>query len=332
MQICSKCVLDENYPGIHFDDDGVCNFCRMEKPLDFQEKKIGEYEDKFKQLIAEHSGKAAYDAIVAYSGGKDSTYTMHLLKEKYGLNVLAFTMDNWFFSDRAQENIGNVVKAMGVDHINFRPAFDVYRKVINASAHNDLYSIKAMQRASSICTSCISIVRFLCFQVAIEKAIPFVVFGMSPGQAPLATSVVKTNATIMKQSQAATYDALRAHVGDSIKSYFLNDIHFAQTERFPYSINPLAFNPYNEHDIYDLIAQYKWSKPKDTDANSTNCLLNAYANKVHHDRYHVNPYAYEIAGLVRSGAITREEGLQRLKEALPSVQVEFVEKRLTTAG
>lgn len=328
MRICTKCVLDEKYPGIHFDDDGVCNYCRTEKPASIQEKKVNEYEAKFRELIDEHKGRGNYDAIVAYSGGKDSTYTLHLLKEKYGLRVLALTLDNWFFSDRAQENIGHVVKAMGIDHINFRPDFQTYRKIVNASANHDLYSPKAMQRASAICTSCISLVRFICFQTAIEKAIPFVVFGMSPGQAPLATSVVKSNPMIMRQSQTATYNALHAHVGDSIKPYFLSEHHFNQPERFPYSINPLAFSHYNEAEILELIQQYNWRKPQDTDANSTNCLLNAYANKAHQQRYHVNPYAYEVAGLVRNGAISREEGLQRLKEAAPEVQVHFIETRL----
>lgn len=328
MRICKKCVLNENFPGVRFDDDGVCNYCRMEKSPSSQEEKVQEFEAKFQDLIGTHKGQGNYDALVAYSGGKDSTYTLHLLKEKYGLSVLALTLDNWFFSDRAQENISNVVKAMGVDHINLRPNFQTYRKIVNASAHNDLYSAKAMQRASAICTSCISLVRFICFQTAIEKAIPFVVFGMSPGQAPLATSVVQTNPVMMRQSQTATYNALHAHIGDCIKPYFLNENHFSQTDRFPYSINPLAFNRYNEADILELIQQYNWRKPQDTDANSTNCLLNAYANKVHAQRYEVNPYAYEIAGLVRNGAITREEGLERLKEVPPEVQIHFVETRL----
>jgi len=315
MKICTHCVLDENYPGIKFNENGVCNFCAAEtKRSDVSDNKRNEYEKKFKDLIGTHRNKGSYDAIVAYSGGKDSTYTMHLLKEKFDLNILAFTLDNWFFSDRAHTNIKNVIKAMGVDHINFRPRFNDYLEIIKASANNDMYSLKAMQRSSAICTSCISLVRYLSFQTAIEKSIPFVIFGMSPGQAPLATSVVKTNPKMIKQSQRSIYESLKEYAGDISARYFLSEEHFKQEDKFPYSINPLAFYDYNEDDIYEIIKQYDWEKPKDTDANSSNCLLNAYANKKHYQRYKINPYAYEVAGLVRNGAISRVEGLRRLGE------------------
>jgi len=328
MQICSKCVLDENFKGIKFDEHGVCNYCRMEKPMIQQQEKKSEFELKFQTLIDEHKGKGVYDAVVAYSGGKDSTYTLHLLKEKYGLNVLALTFDNWFFSERAHTNIANVIRSTGVDHINLRPSFDTYKKIINVSTKEDIYSPKAMQRASAICTSCISLVRFICFQTAIEKSIPFVIFGMSPGQAPLATSIVKTNARIMEQSQETTYNALHQRIGDAINPYFLSKDHFSMPERFPYSINPLAFNEYNEENIIELIQQFGWEKPKDADANSTNCLLNAYANDAHIKRYNLNPYAYELATMVRTGIMDREEGLRRLRERNPESSIISIEKIL----
>ena len=68
---------------------------------------------------------------------------------------------------------------------------------------NNIYSIKALERASSICTTCISLIRFACFKVAIEKEIPIVVLGMSPGQAPVVTSVVKTNPEMVRKMQDA---------------------------------------------------------------------------------------------------------------------------------
>jgi len=328
MKICSKCVLDENFPGIRFDEKSICNYCRIEKPLSVQSEKKHEFEQKFNSLINEHKEKSLYDVVVAYSGGKDSTYTLHLLKEKYGLNILALTFDNWFFSKRAHKNIENVVRSMGVDHINFRPNYNTYKTIVNISANNDLYSPKAMQRASAICTSCISLVRFISFQTAIDKSIPFVAFGMSPGQAPLSTSIVKSNANMMRQSQENTYKTLYKHIGEKIKPYFLSEEHFALTERFPYSINPLAFNEYNENDIIKLIQKFNWKKPDDTDANSSNCLLNAYANDVHMKRYHINPYAYEIAGLVRNGTMDREEGLMRLREKVSEKRIHPIKEQL----
>ena len=59
-----------------------------------------------------------------------------------------------------------------------------------------------------------------------------------------------------------------------------------------------------------------WQKPEDTDPNSTNCLLNAYANKIHEKTYGYNPYVWEIANMVREGVMTREDGLKSL-QSLP---------------
>ena len=42
---------------------------------------------------------------MAYSGGKDSSYTLKLLRERYDLKILAFTLDNHFVSPVAWKNI-----------------------------------------------------------------------------------------------------------------------------------------------------------------------------------------------------------------------------------
>jgi hypothetical protein len=46
------------------------------------------------------------------------------------------------------------------------------------------------------------------------------------------------------------------------------------------------------------------------------------------EQFGVNPYAYEVAELVRTGCMTREEGLRRLSEALPLEHVVKVKRKL----
>lgn len=154
------------------------------------------------------------------------------------------------------------------------------------------------------------------------------IFGMSPGQAPMATAVVKTNPQMIRTMQETLLGPLSVRLGDMIKPFFLEQRHFDKVDNFPYSINPLAFVDYNENVIYETVDKYGWKKPDDTDANSTNCLLNALANQVHLDQVGVNPYAYEIAELVRAGCMTREQGLARLAEPLPAEQIAEVKNRL----
>ncbi len=328
MQVCRKCVLNERFPGIRFNEEGVCNFCSSAKSADSQRAAREKYEAKFRQLAQEHKGRGSYDCLVAYSGGKDSTYTLHLLRERYELRLLAYSFDNWFQSDRARRNIRAVLSHINVDHVTVTPSFESIRRIVVASISGDMYSAKALVRASSICTSCISLVRFVGFRLAIDQEIPFLVFGMSPGQAPLATAVVKTNPRMIETMQDALLRPLSQRLGDSVRPYFLEPRHFEKTEAFPYSINPLAFTDYDEAVILETARKYGWQKPDDTDANSTNCLLNAFANQVHIEKFGVNPYAYEIAELVRIGCMSREEGLARLAEPSPAEQIADVKAKL----
>jgi tRNA(Ile)-lysidine synthase TilS/MesJ len=328
MQTCKKCVLNERFPGISFDDEGVCNFCRTTKSVDRRLEIREKYEAKFRQLIEEHKGKGSYDCLVAYSGGKDSTYTLHLLRERYDLRCLAFSFDNWFQSETARRNIRAVLRNINVDHWTVTPNFESMRKIVVSSASDDLYSAKALVRASSVCTSCISMVRFIGFRLTIEQEIPFLVFGMSPGQAPIATAVVKTNAQMVKAMQENLLRPLEARLGGIVKPFFLEQRHFDKADAFPYSVNPLAFTDYDEEVILETARRYGWKKPDDTDANSTNCLLNAFANQVHLDKFGINPYAYEIAELVRTGCMTREEGLARLERPFPAEQIAAFKEQL----
>jgi tRNA(Ile)-lysidine synthase TilS/MesJ len=98
-------VLPETFPGISFDSRGVCNFCQVFKGKEHLEKEKEKYLQKFEELLDKFKNAASYDALMAYSGGKDSTYTLSLLKEKYDLKILALTFDNGFLSEQAFKNI-----------------------------------------------------------------------------------------------------------------------------------------------------------------------------------------------------------------------------------
>src|SRR4030042_5973734 len=103
MSYCSKCVLPETFPGIHFDQNQVCNYC-LNAHLPEEDKKK-EYILKFEKLLDDVRGKQNYDIIMAYSGGKDSTYILYTLAKRYGMKILALTFDNGFISSRALLNI-----------------------------------------------------------------------------------------------------------------------------------------------------------------------------------------------------------------------------------
>ena len=76
------------------------------------------------------------------------------------------------------------------------------------------------------------------------------------------------------------------------------------------------------------MAELNWEKPLDTDPNSTNCLLNAYANTVHEKKFGFNQYVFEVAKLVREGVMTREEGLSRFDEKASDQDLVTIQARL----
>ena len=328
MKICSNCVLPETFPGISFDSRGVCNFCQEFKGKEHLEKEKEKYLQKFQELLGRFKNSSSYDALMAYSGGKDSTYTLSLLKEKYDLKILALTFDNGFLSEQAFKNIRQVVENLGVDHIFFKPDFTLLKKIFLTGTREDIFSRKTLDRASTICTSCMGIVKFTTLRLALEKKIPFITYGWSPGQAPISASIFKNNPSMLKGMQNAIKEPLFRIAGEKINPYFLEERHFEQKEDFPYNISPLAFLEYAEEKIFKKIEKLGWNMPVDTDSNSTNCLLNSFANLVHKQRFGFHPYAFELAKLVREGYLERDEALKRLEQAEDQNTVELVKKKL----
>ena len=333
MKICKTCVLPETLPGIGFNENGVCSYCSRFKGIDNQEKQKKKFRQKFLTILEETKGKGTYDALVAYSGGKDSTYILRLLKETFGLRILAVTFDHGFVSPTALENIHNVTDYLDIGNLTIRQGGKTLCDVFVKSMLPKMYPVKALERASSICNSCMNLTKSFLLKTAIEMRAPLVAYGWSPGQAPIQSSVLKTNASMVRQMQKAMIKLFQGMIGDRLSGFFLREHHFelaksSKIDLFPYLIHPLAFTNYDEAEIIANIKEMNWVNPKDTDANSSNCLLNGFANQVHIKQHGFHPYSFEIATLVREGYMTREDGLKKLSIPPDPKVVEYVKERL----
>ena len=64
LRRCTKCTLPETHETIMFDEEGICNICRL------HEKKIKiNWEERRKnlvELIEKYKGKYSYDCIVPF--------------------------------------------------------------------------------------------------------------------------------------------------------------------------------------------------------------------------------------------------------------------------
>lgn len=126
---CERCAASEKMAPLG--RDGICQLCR-EAPasgtLAAPERNPADAAE-LDRLLREHqgAGRGRYDALVAYSGGKDSTYLVRRIRAEFpGLRVLAFTLDNGFMSPVAVQNVQELIPRLGVDHVFIRPRRDFY--------------------------------------------------------------------------------------------------------------------------------------------------------------------------------------------------------------
>ncbi len=139
-QICARCIFDTRVGAISFDQQGICNYCRLMEQLarDYATgTPEGErrYDEIVKKIKANGKGKK-YDCVVGVSGGTDSSYMLYLAK-KQGLRPLAVHYDNTWNSAIATENIRKVTKKLNVDlstHVvDNKEADDIFKSFFLAS-------------------------------------------------------------------------------------------------------------------------------------------------------------------------------------------------------
>ena len=112
LRRCSRCILPESYPFMEFDADGVCTYCRRWRPIQVK----GE-EALLRAIEPYRSRDGSPDVIVAFSGGRDSTYGLHYVKNVLKMHPVAFTYDWGMVTDLARRNQARICGKLGVEHI-----------------------------------------------------------------------------------------------------------------------------------------------------------------------------------------------------------------------
>lgn len=118
--------LSDNKKTISFDEDGICDACRF----NIQKHTVIDWDQREKDLetlLEKHRDKKGYNVVVPGSGGKDSAYTSHILKYKYGMNPLTVTWAPHLYTQVGWENFQNWVHVGGLDNILFTPNGRLHR-------------------------------------------------------------------------------------------------------------------------------------------------------------------------------------------------------------
>jgi N-acetyl sugar amidotransferase len=199
--------MPESTEGIGFDELGVCQACqsaehKMRIDWAARERQLRELLDRYRNPDAD------YDCIVPISGGKDSTFQLHVLTKVYGLRPLAVTFSHNWFSEVGKYNLENAIEQFGVDHVMFTPS----RSLVNRLARKSLVKI------GDSCWHCHAGVGAFPLQVAVRWRIPLLIWGESiaeaSGRATHREPVLKFDREYFTKVSAKVYP--EAMVGDDI--------------------------------------------------------------------------------------------------------------------
>jgi len=121
-------LLPETFPFITYDEEGVCNFCHNYKKIEL----LGI--DRLQEVLDSHkNADGTVRCVVSFSGGRDSSYGLHIVKKVLGLDAVAFTYDWGVASDVAQRNQLRMCNKLGVEQILIKANLDRKRKNIKAN-------------------------------------------------------------------------------------------------------------------------------------------------------------------------------------------------------
>jgi len=119
--------MPDTRPRIVFDGEGICNACRHaedKKQIDWEARRA-----EFLSLVSKYRSRTgAWDCVVPWSGGKDSSSIAYRLKFEFGLNPLLVTCSPVLPNEVGARNRETLIRA-GFDHIYVRPNQRVHRKL-----------------------------------------------------------------------------------------------------------------------------------------------------------------------------------------------------------
>lgn len=236
------------------------------------------------------------DAVVLYSGGKDSSWMLTQLARRTDLSVTAWMLDQGYQSPAAVRNAQRLCEKLGVELVIAKPDKDpmdtLFRLGFSANETGDPELIKSAMTYGSACWPCFATIAAqatlycrdadaaFCF-IGTQKGQNRMDLGGSPalsggGLPPVMTLLDKFVTPLRKHAEQ--------HAPESAE---LLQTHECRTALIPF-YEFVAKPPYAQQ-IAEL-EEVGWTMPKNTGACSTNCMMNELGRKIMRNQYGFDLY------------------------------------------
>ncbi len=322
MRWCKKCVESDLRPTVVFDDEGVCQPCRYaEMPpesidWDLRNRQL----DGVIRWAKEHN-VSGYDCIIGVSGGKDSL-RQALFAREIGLRPLLVccTYPPEQQTDRGVDNLANLI-SLGFDTVMISPAPQTSKALVR----NTFIKFGNYGKATELALFA-SLPR-----MAIGYQIPLILLGENPAIA-WGTEVGSRDYDGNKMKYMNTLQG-----GDPqpimTPDMQLKDVYWyrypsdQEMERAKLRIVYIGYflNDFNDQTNSRVAIEHGMRVREGEDAKPENIgsIYNYYAldeDFVHvnqmlkHMKFGIGQAAEQICGAIRSGLITRAEGVELMKK------------------
>jgi hypothetical protein len=343
LKRCSRCILPYTTPNISFDKDGVCNFCRSHKKVQY------EGESKFKEILYSYRKESnKYDVVVGISGGRDSSYTLLKLAKDYNLKVLAVNYESPFTDPQAKINIDNAVEALKVDLVKFKLKNKIHERTFK---YNFISWIHRPSPAAipMMCIACKTIIPHI-IKYANLYNVKCVVTGGNPYEDTsfkkallnmpvdnnLKNNFIKSFKGIMYEMLKNPYYLHPMCIPTMIKGFLYGD---------PYAFGPRIFSsnikfidifhyiPWLEDEVLSRIRQeLKWKSPtKFSSSWRFDCTVGHLKDFLYLNTLNMTEKDDFYSKMVRDDLITRDKALLRLTDE-NKLHINEIQELITSAG
>ncbi len=300
MIICTKCIYDDTTPGISFDDNGICNYCKQVDTLKSMYQtgtSQGEQTlmDIIKKIKEEGKGKK-YDCAIGVSGGTDSSYLLYKAI-KWGLRPLAVHYDNTWNTAISTENIRKITQKLNVD---------LFTIVVDNKEADDLLKSFFLSGSSDLDAPTDLALAETMYRAAAKYGIRYVLEGhsfLAEGVSPLSNSYVDGKYI---ESVHSIYGSGKLKTFPNMKfSTFMKWVLFKQIKK----IRPLWYINYSKTEAKDFLEkEFGWQYYGGHHLeNRISAISHSYFLPT---RFGIDQRNNSISAAVREGVITREQGLE----------------------